>query len=407
MKKLFSILLSILLVSTLAFSVTACKKTAEESVDLNEVPVTITIKTEKEDDETTVTLTEISLSAAAKSFIDDKKIDDLKNLFDSHGTPDTKCFTFANGEVTFTIPSNVTHIGANAVSNLSFINHIVVGENVVEIAEGAFPGLSGLKSITLPFVGGKVGAVNSAKLFAYIFGTIGGDGLTSITQTFNEVSTNTASLCVPTSLKKVTITGDVKTTTKTRKYYNNSDNKPVPVADDYADATIEVNGETYTVYSVTTKDYSESAVQPYAFHGVTTIEEVVFGGEITEIPEYTFYGCAGIKKLDFTGSTITSIGKYAYANCTSLRVLTLGSVVTLAEGAFSGCTSLGKNTETTVNTLAITGVTLGKDAFAGCSSLTEEKLDVDFSALSEDEQKALEDAFGEEFFETEDEEENA
>ncbi|MBR2385305.1 MAG: leucine-rich repeat protein [Clostridia bacterium] len=394
MKKLLSVLFSILLVSTLVFSVTSCKKGEEgEVLDENVTPVTITIEKETDEDDNPISvLTEISLSASAKSYIDNNDLAGLKALFEDekHATSDAKHFAIEGEEVTFTIPAEVTNVASNAVANLSFITNLVVGDNVKEIEKGAFVGLSGLKTITLPFVGGKVGAVNEAKLFAYIFGTIGTDGLTAVTQNFNEGTESTSSLYVPTSLKKVVITGDVKVTEKTVKYYVNDDNEHVVLGEN------EEAPEGKTAFEVTTNSYSDSAVQPYAFYGVTTIEEVVFDGAIDHIPDYTFYGCSAIKALSFK-DTITSIGKYAYASCVSLRTLTLGAV-TICEGAFSGCTSLGQSTETEVGSLDLSAVvSIAKDAFKGCASLNKEKL-----VLGAHTEESLEDAFDKDFFEEED-----
>lgn len=400
MKKVLSILLSILLVSTLVFTVTSCKKDKDtsEALDRTAVPVTISIEEETDDDGKTYTLTEISLSALAKDYIDNGKLKNLKELFGEHSSTDAQYFTVDDTQekVIFEIPSDVTHIAANSIVNLSFITDLVVGDNVKEIEKGALVGLSGLESITLPFIGGKVGAVNDGKLFSYIFGTIGGDGLTSVTQNYNGGTESSATNYVPTSLKTVTVTGKVDYTKEDVRYYVNDDNEHVVLG------TEEAAPEGKTAYTVTSKSYKDSAVQPYAFYGVTTIETVIFAGEITEIPEYTFYGCAGIKELSFK-DTITIIGKYAYANCTSLRVLTLGAVA-IEEGAFSGCTSIGRNTATSIGKLDISLVTsFGKDAFAGCTSVTKENLTLkaDFESLTEDEQKALKDAFGEDFFEDE------
>ena len=396
MKKLLSFLLSMLLVSTLVFSVTACKKN-EEGVVLDETvtPITIKIETElDEDDNEQKVLTEITLSASAKDYVDKRNFTGLKNLLAKHATSDAKWFTVdaENEKVTFEIPSNVTVIASNSVVNLSFITEIIVNDNVTEIEQGAFVGLSGLETITLPFVGGKIGAVNDGKLFAYIFGSIGTDGLTAVTQNYNEGTSSTASLYVPTSLKTVNVTGDVKSTPATETYYVNEDNEHVKLAEG------ETAPEGATVITVAVESYKESAVQPYAFYGITTVETVNFLGEIEAIPDYTFYGCSALKILEIK-ETITTIGKYAYAGCSSLRELTLNNVEVIREGAFSNCSSLAKSTEIKAGSLDISGViTIEEGAFVGCSSLNKNKLILGSHTAEE-----LEDAFNEDFFATEEE----
>ncbi len=396
MKKLLSFLLSMLLVSALVFSVTACKKD-EAGVILDETvtPITIKVETELDDeDKEQKILTEITLSASAKDYIDKRNFTGLKNLLGKHSTSDAKWFTVdaENEKVTFEIPSNVTVIASNSVVNLSFITEIIVNDNVTEIEKGAFVGLSGLEEITLPFVGGKIGAVNDGKLFAYIFGSIGTDGLTAVTQNYNEGTSSTSSLYVPTSLKTVNVTGKVEISEKTVKYYVNDDNEHVVLGKN------EEAPEGETAIEVVVKSYKDSAVQPYAFYGITTIETVNFVDKnITAVPDYTFYGCTSLKVLNFVDS-ITEIGKYAYSGCTSLREVNFNKVTTVLEGAFSNCSSLGKSTEIAAGGLNIsTLTTIGDGAFTGCTSLNLAKL-----TLGSHTAETLKKAFDEGFFETED-----
>ena len=392
MKKLLSLLFSILLVSSLVFSTVSCNKeeSEEEVLDENVAPITLTIETETDDEgNPEKILTEVALSALAKSYVDDNDFAKLDDLLKDHGA--AQYLTVNGDKVTLTIPK-VDKIAANSVVNLSFVTNLVVDNAVKEIEKGAFVGLSGLETITLPFVGGKVGAVNEAKLFAYIFGTIGTEGLTAVTQNYNIGTESTSSLYVPTSLKKVIVTGAVNVTEEKVKYYINDDNEHVVLGAE------ETAPEGKPAYEIDVASYKDSAVQPFAFYGITTVEEVVFEGDIDHIPEYTFYGCSAIKVLDFTGSKITKLGNYAYANCTSLRKVTFNALA-IGEGAFSGCTSLGKATAIEAGSLDLTNVTtVGKDAFLGCTSLSKEK--VVLGAHSEEE---LKDAFNKDFFKADEE----
>ena len=374
MKKLFSVLLSIMLVFALTFSITACKKGSDEDLDENVDPVNFVIKTQtNDDDEITHTLTEFSLSAAAKKYVDDKDYEGLKELFGRH-KENTADVTVLEDGLKITIPEKVTHVATNALANLGYLVELEVGNTVKEIKEGAFAGLSSLRSITLPFVGGELGGANAKKLFGYVFGTVGGEGLTAITQTYNnsnaEDATATATYQIPSSLETVVITGDVKVDTVTKYYYINDEEEHVEVTvEEGNEAPTEVDGN--TVYSFVDKSYANSAVQPYAFHNVTTIKEVVFAEGVTveEIPDYAFYGCSAIKSLDVTAKVV---GKYAYANCTALRLLTLTGVEEIKEGAFSGCTTLGTGTSVAKNVLDLSALDfdkIGDDAFSGCTAL--------------------------------------
>lgn len=390
MKKLIKILFSILLVSALSLSVIACNKEGNKTTTTSSDPMNFTFKLVEDDDgNQTYTLSEFSLSAKAKEFVDKEDWQGLADLVNG---------TLAEGATKYTaetirvlsIPAvhgegniPVTKIGAGAISNQSFITELVVPDSIEEIEMGAFAGLPSLEKITVPFVGGKKGAANGGKLFGYIFGSAAGTGLVSITQNYNEgTSENTATYYIPENLTTVVVTGEVKVETKSVKY-------------DIVDGEMIVNEN--GAFSIDTISYENSAVQPYAFYGVTTINSVEFKNA-TAIPDYTFYGCTGFKTLT-VGANITTIGKYAYANCTSIRILNLANVTTIGEGAFNGCTTIGKNSQTAVNNVNFAKVTtIGKDAFVGCTNLNKDKV-LNLN-VSDD---AKNDAFGKEFF-AEDEE---
>ena len=311
MKKLLSLLLSILLVACLAVTFTSCGEAKSES---NEAvsPITYTFKLVKDGDDKSYTLTSFALSEEAKEFVDEEDWDGLAKLFTNKLPAEIKGDKTAYSSASvrkLVIPSKwgkdeipVTKIAEGAISNQSFIKELVVPSTVKEIELGAFSGLVNLEKITLPFIGKKLGAKNGEKLFGYIFGTIGSDKLTSVTQTYNDgAENNTASYYIPSNLKTVVVTGKVDAIKKPYRYDINEDNEHIENLE---------NGE----YELIIVSYDESAVQPYAFHNVAMLENVVFEGEITAIPDYAFYGCS-FKTLDFTDSTIVTIGKYAYANC--------------------------------------------------------------------------------------------
>ena len=170
MKKIIAFVLSLALATTLFATLTSCgndkntDKTVKFTWDITET-----------DGE--VTLNGYTVSDAAKDLIAKKDYAALAKGFTAND-PDKNTYD-ENTVKTVTVPANVTKIAANAIDSLSFIEELVVGENVKSIAEGAFSNLSALKKITLPFAGaekgapdatnGMTGAANQKKLFGYIF----------------------------------------------------------------------------------------------------------------------------------------------------------------------------------------------------------------------------------------------
>ena len=86
---------------------------------------------------------------------------------------------------------------------------------------------------------------------------------------------------------------------------------------------------------------------------------------VTSIGEYAFSDCSGLTSITLPDG-VTSIGEGAFYDCSSLTGITLPDGVTSIVGfAFSDCSSL------TSITLPDDVTSIGEDAFCGCSSLTE------------------------------------
>ena len=87
-------------------------------------------------------------------------------------------------------------------------------------------------------------------------------------------------------------------------------------------------------------------------------------GSVTSIGNYAFSGCSSLTGITIPNS-VTSIGGGAFSDCSSFTSITIpDSVTSIGGSAFSGCSSL---TSVTIDN----GVTsIGRLAFWDCSSLT-------------------------------------
>ncbi len=375
MKKLIGILFALLLVSVSAFSLIGCGDGSEE--ETNVAPVSFKYKLEKtetegEETETYYVLTNVTVSDKAKSLIEKKDYESLATLFNTsvEGVYEAPAVQYTAETVRkLVIPETyegktVKKIEKEAVVDLTYIEEIEVGSNIEEIGLGAFSGLTSLKTITLPFTGKKLGAVNGEKSFGYIFGTTSSDGLTSCAQTYNEGSSdNSATYYIPTSLKNVTIAGNNADSSETKKYILEKDedgnDKIVYVDDDYA-------GEN-TVYTVVLNT-SVYAVASYSFYNVSMVETVTLAGEIAGIADATFYGCSALKSVSLGGAV--RIGANAFNGCTSLKTVDLTAVETIGASAFSGCTALGALAENgTSQPVTVGAKEIGESAFSGCTAI--------------------------------------
>lgn len=99
-----------------------------------------------------------------------------------------------------------------------------------------------------------------------------------------------------------------------------------------------------------------------AFSGCSALTTVQFGSGLTSIPEALFEG-TGLKTITLPES-VTSIGSWAFANCTKLEQVSFPAGLTLIDlCAFENCTAL------TAVTLPKRLTELGSEVFKNCSAL--------------------------------------
>ncbi len=332
MKKFLNLLLIFALSLAMVFTLSACNNNEEDSSSAS-VETGVTYDIETEDGEKYAIVKSFALSDE-----DTEKV--TKNNY-----ADIMQSLTINEYVKDGVTYPVKKVDAGAFANQVVIEKVVFGSNVEEIGAGCLAGCSNLKEITVPFVGEKVDALNSAKTLGYLFGSTEFTGGVSCTVKYNETGSST--YFVPSSLEKVTVTGDV--------------------------------------------------ISNYAFNGLA-IKEVVLSGNVTVLPVGSFSSMTAlmsfeipanvktIEKSCFEGSSVLSmvdfskatslevIGDKAFYNCSLLnyspsqiKTLTLpASVNTLGQDAFGYCTSLRG-----VDLSATAITTINKNAFYQCDILEE------------------------------------
>ena len=122
--------------------------------------------------------------------------------------------------------------------------------------------------------------------------------------------------------------------------------------------------------------------------------EANIGSAVTSIGWYAFYNCSGLTSVTIPDS-VTSIGVYAFFLCSGLTSVTIPDGVTSIEGsAFYGCSGL------TSVTIPDSVTSIGSQAFLICSGLTS----VTFNSFTKNEVKSLTDRnyiFGGAFYDDE------
>ena len=245
------------------------------------------------------------------------------------------------------------------------------GKAVTQILPSAFLGAVNLKEISIP------------------------DSVTSIGNGAFSDCTSLTSIVIP---DNVTSIEDWAFRDCTSLQYNTYD-KGLYLGNEENPYLVLVKASSNSITSCTIHENTKF-IHFFAFYGCTSLESIVIPDSVTSIGNYAFGGCSSLTSITVDANnktymskdgvlyskdgatlicyparktathftipdSVTSIGEYAFRDCTSLTSVTIGnSVTSIGEEAFCGCTSL------TSIVIPDSVTSIGNRAFDGCTSLT-------------------------------------
>ena len=239
-----------------------------------------------------------------------------------------------SGRGIITFDGDVTSIGEYAFSECESLVSITLPKGITEIGEGAFNECESLVRITLPKGVQSIGRDAFKQCYALTSITIP-EGVLSIGDyAFNGCNALT-SITLPESITEIGYDAFMYCSSLTAFYgkYASEDNRCL-IVDGELLVFARAGLTSYTIPNGVT------SIGGYAFYECSSLVSITLPNSVQSIGDSAFSDCESLKSIAIPNS-VTSIGRSAFYNCSSLNSITLPEGITSIGGyAFFGGSSL-------------------------------------------------------------------
>ena len=268
----------------------------------------------------------------------------LKAFYGKFASADNRCLiidgvlnSFAPAGLTeYVIPDSVTSIGGQAFLECSNLKSVTIPNSVTSIREYAFRNCSSLTSVTIP------DSVTSIGRAAF-------DVCSSLTSVYCKSTTPPAGgqymFDQSASGRKIYVPYNSVDMYKQAEYWSRYASDIVGYDFEIGEVVeIQPNNEIWYTATEKVEPYDKTVFgatyQSNEWNEATGEGVITFDRDITSIGDYAFKDCSSLTSVTFP-SSVTSIGTHAFAYCTSLASITIpDSATSIGSFAFYDCDNL-------------------------------------------------------------------
>ena len=275
----------------------------------------------------------------------------------------SQAFMGCSSLTSIVIPDSVTSIGSQAFRDCSSLTGITIPDSVTSIGMWTFYGCSSLTSIVIP---------DSVTIIGW--GAFEGcSSLTSIAIPDSVTSIGDGAFCGCSSLTSIVIPDSV-TSIGSKAFMGCSSLTSIAIPDSVTSIGSQAFRDCSSLTSIAIPD-SVTSIGSQAFRDCSSLTSIAIPDSVTSIGNEAFYGCGssltsilvaeGNKVYHSAGNClIVTANKTLILGCSTSVIPVDGSVTSIGDGAFYGCSSL------TSIAIPDSVTSIGDGAFHGCSSLT-------------------------------------